>query len=212
MRDLSFLKVIIFDFDGVIAESLDVKTKAFRQLFKDYPEKVDAIAEFHLENGGMSRFDKFRYIYKIILKEELDNETFLRLCQDFKMLVVDEVVNSVLVKGVKEFLEFYKKELPMFVVSATPQDEIIEIVKRKNLLDYFHGIYGSPEKKENLIRRILSNGYLAKQTLFIGDSKNDYQAAEETGVLFAARISNDKSEWLRNANAIFTFKGFDELS
>ena len=54
---------IIFDFDGVILESVSVKTAAFRQLFSFAPEHVDEIVQYHLDNGGMSRFDKFRYIY-----------------------------------------------------------------------------------------------------------------------------------------------------
>ena len=64
------MKAIIFDFDGVIAESVDVKTEAFKELFKAYPDKVKAIADFHIDNGGMSRFDKFRHIYKNILKKK----------------------------------------------------------------------------------------------------------------------------------------------
>ncbi|GAF78578.1 unnamed protein product, partial [marine sediment metagenome] len=33
------IKAIIFDFDGVIVESSDIKTEAFRELFQDYPQK-----------------------------------------------------------------------------------------------------------------------------------------------------------------------------
>ena len=68
------IKAIIFDFDGVIIESADIKTEAFRALFENYPEHVEAIAGFHIENGGMSRFDKFRHIYKNIINEELNEE------------------------------------------------------------------------------------------------------------------------------------------
>ena len=53
---------IILDFDGVILESVSVKTEAFRTLFSFVPKHVDEIVQFHIDNGGMSRFDKFRYI------------------------------------------------------------------------------------------------------------------------------------------------------
>jgi len=41
------IKAIIFDFDGVIIESMDVKTKAFTFLFKDYLEHLPEIINLH---------------------------------------------------------------------------------------------------------------------------------------------------------------------
>jgi beta-phosphoglucomutase-like phosphatase (HAD superfamily) len=49
------LRAIVFDFDGVILESADIKTNAFRALFASYPEHVDQIVDFHLRNAGVSR-------------------------------------------------------------------------------------------------------------------------------------------------------------
>ena len=36
-------KAIIFDFDGVILESMDVKARAFAFLFREYPEYTEKI-------------------------------------------------------------------------------------------------------------------------------------------------------------------------
>lgn len=63
------IDAIFFDFDGVILESVDIKGWAFGKLFENYPQHVDEIVAFHFANGGMSRFDKFRYIYKKYLKK-----------------------------------------------------------------------------------------------------------------------------------------------
>ena len=58
------LKAILFDFDGVLVESVDIKTKAFAKLFENEgPEIVNKVVEYHLANGGVSRFKKFDYIY-----------------------------------------------------------------------------------------------------------------------------------------------------
>ncbi|MDN5339305.1 MAG: hypothetical protein PWQ30_414, partial [Euryarchaeota archaeon] len=58
------LTTLILDFDGVVVESLPLKTAAFRKIFSfTSPEHLDEIIAFHLENGGMSRYDKFRHIY-----------------------------------------------------------------------------------------------------------------------------------------------------
>ena len=59
----TILKVIVLDFDGVIAETLDIKADAFAVLFADYPEHVEAIVRLHRENGGMSRYEKSTEFY-----------------------------------------------------------------------------------------------------------------------------------------------------
>ena len=63
------LKAIFFDFDGVIVESAGIKTEAFRKLFSNYPDQVDEIVDYHKANAGISRYDKFDYIYEKILKQ-----------------------------------------------------------------------------------------------------------------------------------------------
>jgi len=51
-------KVLIFDFDGVLAETFEVKTEAFASLYKQYGrEVIDYIVEHHRANGGMSDFE-----------------------------------------------------------------------------------------------------------------------------------------------------------
>jgi beta-phosphoglucomutase-like phosphatase (HAD superfamily) len=65
------MKAIIFDFDGVLVESVDIKTDAFRELFKDYPQYVDEFAAYHEYNGGVSRFEKIKYFYRHFLKENI---------------------------------------------------------------------------------------------------------------------------------------------
>jgi len=184
------IRVIIFDFDGVIAESNNVKTEAFVKLFADYPEEVrGAVKRFHLENGGMSRFEKFRYIYANFLKEALSEKKFNELCIGFNRLVLDGVVNSPMADGVEEFLLRNRDKYDMYIVSGTPQDEIKTIVERRMLDKYFSGVYGSPETKKRLIQLILrENNYNPEEAVYLGDSINDYEGAEAAGVEFVAKI------------------------
>jgi len=200
------IRALIFDFDGVIAESVDVKTEAFRELFKDYPDSVDAIEKFHLDNGGMSRYDKFRHIYANILKQELPGERFSELCESFHKLVVDKVVEAPFVEGSIGVLDLCAGKYPMYIVSGTPEGEMKEIVERRALEGYFLGIYGSPDSKTRSIRKILvDNGFKPEEVLFIGDSKNDLQAAEETGVIFIARAVDEEQDWLRSESVKTSF-------
>ncbi|MDD5005738.1 MAG: HAD-IA family hydrolase [Candidatus Omnitrophica bacterium] len=188
------IKSIIFDFDGVIAESVEIKTGAFRTLFKDYPQCLKAIIEYHINNGGISRYDKFRFIYQNIIKEKLSEAQFNQLGKRFSELVVDKVVRSPLVEGAQELLDRCYGRYEMFVISGTPKKEIKEIIKRRKLEKYFTEIYGSPDKKTDLITNILrKNNYNTSEVVFIGDSVNDFNAAKEIGVKFIARIKDDNS-------------------
>ncbi len=56
------IRVIILDFDGVVAESVDIKTEVFWELFQEH-ENVDDIVQYHLQNNAILRFMKFKHIY-----------------------------------------------------------------------------------------------------------------------------------------------------
>ncbi|MBT7899475.1 MAG: HAD hydrolase-like protein, partial [Candidatus Marinimicrobia bacterium] len=59
------LKGIIFDFDGVIADSVQVKTDAFASLYEQYGDNiVTKVIEHHEANGGMSRFKKIKLYHE----------------------------------------------------------------------------------------------------------------------------------------------------
>jgi phosphoglycolate phosphatase-like HAD superfamily hydrolase len=201
------IKAIIFDFDGVLVESVDIKTMAFAKLFESEGKKiVEKVVDYHLRNTGVSRFEKIKYIYKNMLNRHLSKETFDSLCRQFSHLVVDEVVNAPYVKGAKEFLDDYAKKYSCFVASATPQDEIEDIIKRKQMTGYFKGVYGSPKKKVDIVREILAmplNSCLVPQSfVYIGDAMSDYLAAKDNKVLFIARVVSDNSRIFKDLDCI----------
>jgi beta-phosphoglucomutase len=182
-------ETIIFDFDGVILESVAVKTEAFRELFSSEPAHVDEIVEFHRQNGGMSRYDKFRHIYAKILRRELTDEHFRELSDRFAGLVFAKVLVTPFVPGAREFLEAHYRRFALYVVSATPEDELIEIVRKRELDRFFRGVYGAPVKKADHIRTILAATKSRKEeTLFIGDAINDFLAADAAGIRFIGRV------------------------
>ncbi|MBI4823538.1 MAG: HAD family hydrolase [Nitrospirae bacterium] len=192
------LKAVIFDFDGVLAESVNIKTEAFRRLFeKEGAETVNKIVAYHLEHGGVSRFEKFRYIYKEILRRLLPEEEFERLCKRFKELVLEGVMTAPEVDGASECLKRLHGKVKLFIVSGTPEEEMRLIAKVRNIEHFFDGIYGSPETKTELVRKVLSTYNLkADEVVFIGDAMTDYDAAKETGTGFIARaISETEGLW-----------------
>jgi phosphoglycolate phosphatase-like HAD superfamily hydrolase len=188
------IKLIFFDFDGVIVESLDIKTKAFTKLFEaEGPDAVKKVTEYHLKNSGVSRYDKFRYIYKKILSRPLGDNEFRALSDRFSKLVVSAVIAAPSVKGTKEFLEEYSPVYKCFLVSATPEEEIKNIVDKRCMTRFFRGVYGSPGKKTDLVKNILLKVRInSDEALYVGDAMSDYIAAGENGVNFVARIIDNE--------------------
>src|SRR2546426_9709656 len=127
------LAAIVLDFDGVILESVDVKTRAFRRLFAAYPEQQERVVRLHLENGGMSRYEKFRRIYSEFLHQALPDDEMARLDREFGALVAQEIEACPFVHGARHFLERRAAEYPLFIASGTPEGELQAIVARRGL-------------------------------------------------------------------------------
>jgi beta-phosphoglucomutase len=183
------ISTIILDFDGVILESVSVKTEAFRTLFSFVPDHVEEIVQFHKDNGGMSRYDKFRYIYTNILKENLSKDRFEELSEKFAAIVFNEVIKAPFVPGAQEFLKTFYSKIPLYVISATPEEELNQIIQKRDLSHYFRKVFGAPRKKTECISDIKKiTGFSPEFVLFVGDAKNDYEAAKAAGIRFIGRI------------------------
>jgi len=190
------IKAIIFDFDGVLVESAEIKTQAFRELFSKCPDKVDEIVVYHKRNMGISRYVKFQYIYEHILNRSYSEGIGRELGAQFSEIVLDKVKKTALVNGTKEFLERNNKKYLLFIASGTPKDELEDIVSSKHLEKYFKGIFGSPTTKQSIIGAIEKKYYLkCDEIVFIGDAESDQEAANDAGVHFVLRQN------LRNAIA-----------
>jgi HAD superfamily hydrolase (TIGR01549 family) len=187
---------IAFDFDGVLAESVDVKTFAYTHLFEgEGEEKIERIREYHLKNGGISRFEKFKYIYKNILCRPLSEKEFYSLCERFSQLVVDEVVASPWVEGAREFLQDNKGKYTFFIISGTPHEELATIIRSRGMGSFFQEVLGSPDSKEKLLRDVMQRHKLEpEQMVFVGDAETDWNAARESKIPFIwRRVSENVS-------------------
>ena len=182
-------KIVFWDFDGVIKDSVEVKTNAFRELFRSFGEEVmDKVTMHHVNNGGMSRFKKIP-IYLSYAGIETTENIIKEFCNQFAILVEDAVVNSNWVPGVLPVVNNCKKENQHFVlVTATPQDEIERILTRLNIINLFSNIFGSPMTKSDAINVCLKlYNVNSKESIMIGDSIADFEASQKTGADFLLR-------------------------
>lgn len=182
---------IVFDFDGVLVESVNVKTQAFAALYAGYGADVVAqVVAFHLANGGLSRFEKFRYFHNELLGLPLAHEEEERLAAEFNVRVEAAVVAAPWVGGAEDFLTAHHADIPLFVASGTPQGELRRILQKRRISHYFRAAFGSPAKKGEILRGILeSGGYRPEKVLMVGDSLLDLEGAREVGTRFLGRLT-----------------------
>jgi len=179
-------KVLIFDFDGVLVDSVDIKREAFGYLYKEHGDEiVNKVTEYHLQNGGMSRYKKFAYYEKELLGREASSERIKKLSADFSARVVTQVVQSDEIPGAKKFIKQQLVNKYLVINSATPEKEIKDIINKKGWGEQFGSIYGSPSSKTDNINKIIEKlGVMPIDCLFFGDAQSDWSASLQTNVDF----------------------------
>ena len=180
---------IIFDFDGVLVESVQIKTNAFAALYAPYGQEiVDKVMKDHVEWGGLSRYVKIKKYHQDFLGVGLTESELEKLAQQFSEQVLEAVIKCPWVLGAKTFLDEQHKNFLCYVASGTPTAELKTIIQRRGMEHYFCGVYGSPERKSDIILRILREKNIpCDRVLMIGDSIEDFEAAQIAHVHFIGR-------------------------
>ena len=183
------LSLIIFDCDGIILESVEVKNMAMKRVGDDFgPALSDRLVMYHKMHGGVSRFKKFAWLYEEHLGRSITPEEERELNEKFVRYAFEAIVDCPLVPGIQEVLDCWKGRLPLYVASGAPQEELDFLLQKRGIAGYFDGIYGSPPGKADLLCMILQRTSIASSdAVMIGDSSTDLHAAEATGTLFYGR-------------------------
>lgn len=184
-------RALILDFDGVILESNHLKTEAFAELFGRFPEHRDAMMAYHAAHVSEPRHAKFRHL----VVERLgwaDGEALVgELAEEFSRRILGRMDECPTVKGAVAFLEEFAARLPLYLASVTPEAELLEVLRRRNLGRYFAAVYGCPPwtKAAAVAAVIARHGGDPHGIVLIGDSAGDQGAARRAGIEFIARDS-----------------------
>ena len=135
------VKVVVFDFDGTLIDSNQLKYDAFFKLFPfDAPPKniIEEVLDEFLEE---SRYVILREILKrvdteTINENELDNRV-QELATECNNLVLDGAKHCNEKPGAREVLELFSKRYKLYVSSTTPDASLKEIVKHRNWNGFF---------------------------------------------------------------------------
>jgi phosphoglycolate phosphatase-like HAD superfamily hydrolase len=183
--DLTQYQTLIFDCDGVILNSNKIKTQAFYDVAKVYGhDPAQKLKEYHVQNGGISRYKKFEYLLTNILQKPIKKQELNELLSNFSKEVKKALLVCEVAKDIKE-LRDKTRNAKWLIVSGGDQAELREIFKQRNLDGYFDGgIFGSPDDKDTILKNEIKNRNIIGNSLFLGDSMYDYQAATTAKIEF----------------------------
>lgn len=183
------LALIAFDFDGVILESVDAKTQAFARIAEPFGEEArDRLVLYHKLHGGVSRVEKFIWLYREFVGRAPTDAEMADLSRRFTELSLDNVLHAPMVAGAQDVLERWKGRVPMVVCSGTPSAELRLVVEKRGFAPYFKALYGTPPAKSALLRQaVLDARADPADVVMIGDSSTDLDAAEDVGTRFYGR-------------------------
>ena len=206
---LSDFKTFIWDFDGVIKESAAIKEKSYIDLFSHFgQEGMEFVNNHNKVNSGISRLEKIPFYMKHF-GLPLNDHLISHYMESFSNSVVQSVIDSPYVPGVVQFLEQNYQSKTNYLISGTPQLELEHILTRLNLKHFFKEIFGAPHIKVDALKLIKKEYNLeTKNTIFIGDSIIDMEAALGNGVKFCLRRNTSNL----GQNFVHAFKQIDDFN
>lgn len=185
-------KTLVFDCDGVVLNSNKIKTEAFYRAALPYGKAAaQALIDFHIARGGVSRYEKFEWFLATIVPgvEGPDYETLLKN-------YAAEVMQGLLNCEAADLAPLRDKTsgANWLIVSGGDQKELRQVFEERNLMSFFDGgIFGSPDNKHEILLREMATGNIKYPALFLGDSKYDLEAAKQAKLDFM--FVRDWSEW-----------------
>jgi HAD superfamily hydrolase (TIGR01549 family) len=185
--DLSQYKTIVFDCDGVVLNSNQTKIDAYFAVAKKMGGtdiQAQAFVDHHVAKGSFPRNGKTEYYLTEIVKQPVTEAIMQQYMQAFEDVLDVTLMQCEVAPGL-DALKAATPQARWMLLSGGDQAELRRIFPRRHLAHLFEaGIFGGPDKKDEVLAREKANGNLQLPALFVGDSKYDYQAASRAGLDF----------------------------
>ena len=151
--NISDYDLLILDCDGVIFDSNQFKSQAFRNVFNTYyPEMVDDFILFHESNNGLSRREKIIQFFKKASCKLPGDSLISEILKEYGKLCRENYKNCAFSCNAKQKIEIFSKSMPIYVASGSDQDELEDVFIFREITGFFKGIFGAPMKKEKIIK------------------------------------------------------------
>jgi beta-phosphoglucomutase len=189
------LKAVIFDFDGVIADTEPLHYISTNQVLQLHGLEITR-EDFYDNYLGYSDHDFFEMFREKFPKQlgSSSVQTLMRQKTDAQLALIDG--RDIVIKGVPELLEMLSRNaIPVAICSGGRRGEIEQILTRSNLTGYFNIIVSADEVKvgkpdpegylltlKQLAARHPGTNIEAGDCVVIEDSRWGIEAAKSAGM------------------------------
>jgi phosphoglycolate phosphatase len=179
---LQFVKVVIFDFDGTIADSFDAVLKIVNQM----------AIEFGFEPLNPAEVKRLRNLSsrEIVRQSKVSMLRLPILLRRLKTELNREIGQLQPIEGMPEALATLKQRGDRLgIVTSNSRENVEAFLKAQNLDDLFDFIYSGMTifGKGKILKRILRENHLNGGAVFyVGDETRDIEAAQKTGIQVVA--------------------------
>ena len=187
------IQCVAFDFDGTLVDSNEIKRRTFFDVVSDHDPEGSVVAEVLDEIRPGDRFDVAREIARLLtlrgmVPDDGDVEGLVRRWVEAYTRRCEEAVSECPeIPGATTALEWLAaRGIALYVNSATPEEPLRRVLRRRSMDRHFRRIYGRPPSKLANLRSIREDaGVALEELLFVGDGEDDRSAAEAFGCHFA---------------------------
>jgi len=198
------IRCVIFDFDGTLVDSNEIKTRTFYEVIHAWDPSGSALAGI-LERPALDRFSVTREVARLLASRgELPSgcgadDLAARWAEDYTRRCQDRIARCEEIPGASRVLAGLRRRgLDLFVNSSTPSDPLIRAVDSRGFGCHLAGVYGAPASKLENLRRIRDRtGADRDQMLCVGDGPDDQEAAEAFGCHFAGLAPDGVGRFVR---------------
>jgi len=170
-------KVIIFDFDGTLADTIDILLSITNRLSAEFDFK-SATKEELAQLSNLNSWQILQYSGISIFK-------FPLLIRRLKGELHSEIPHIQLFPGIKEvLLELKKRGFQLGIITSNSRQNVLASLAKNGLQDTFTFIYsGSTFGKHKVINKWLRiENINPEEVIYVGDEIRDIDAAKKTGI------------------------------
>jgi len=175
------IECIVFDFDGTLVKSDQIKKDVFFEVIRDIPQAKGYLESIIQKNPTATRDIVFSSLTKILANNSipLGDYTSDSLVVDYTELCEKKVINCEEMKGAESLFEqLISDNKRLYVNTATPLYAINNIIKGRGWAQYFEKIFGAPASKISNLKILFEDSLNnSKNTIVVGNGKSDYEAA-----------------------------------
>jgi len=201
-------KLLVFDYDGVIADSLDLLWEFFDKTNKKYK-----FFTFKNKYEFTTLWDK--NMFEMPTKLGVSKEDFIKFYNEWVNLLILNNDRMKPFDGLKPILEKLNQNNYLIIISSNDDKIISDFLKRNELTDYFTSIYGTEwgiSKKIKLEMALKELKISKGLTYFITDTIGDLKELKSFGIrTVAVTWGYHDKEKLEKAKPDFIFETPDEL-